>query len=426
VKNLSRPIRCGGFLFVLIYLFTCTHPLHAQWIQTNGPYGGVTSFVVSPDGAGGTNLFAANGSGVYLSTNDGTSWIGVNTGLTNTYVYALAVSPAAGGTRGTNLFAGTANGVFLSTNSGTSWTAVNLGLTTGTPVYALAVLGTNLFAGGSGGIFLSTNNGTSWTAVNTGSTNNMAFAFAVSGANLFAGTGGGVFLSSNNGTSWTAVHTGSPISAFAVSPDGAGVTNLFAGSEYGDGVFLSTNNGTSWAAVNSGLTNTSVRALAIYGMNLFTGTQGGGVFLSTNNGTSWTAVNSGLTSTVVLACAVSGRYLFAGTESGAWRRPLSEIITSVLAEGGLTDLPTHSSLGQNYPNPFNPSTIISFAIPARAQVSLKVFDITGREVSTLVSEELSAGNYSRTWNSAGLPSGAYFYRLVAGSFTETRKLVLLR
>lgn len=83
-------------------------------------------------------------------------------------------------------------------------------------------------------------------------------------------------------------------------------------------------------------------------------------------------------------------------------------------------------LFQNFPNPFNPSTIISFAIPARAYVSLKVFDVTGREASTLVSEELSGGSYSRTWNSAGLPSGVYFYRLVAGSFTEIKKLVLLR
>jgi len=97
---------------------------------------------------------------------------------------------------GSNLFAGTwGGGVFLSTNNGTSWTAVNTGLTD-RDVFALAVSGSNLFAGTWGdGVFLSTHNGTSWTAVNTGLTNRDVSALAVSGSNLFAGTdyGGAVW-----------------------------------------------------------------------------------------------------------------------------------------------------------------------------------------------------------------------------------------
>ncbi len=89
-------------------------------------------------------------------------------------------------------------------------------------------------------------------------------------------------------------------------------------------------------------------------------------------------------------------------------------------------LPAGSYLTQNYPNPFNPSTSISFSLPTQSFVSLKVFDLTGREVATIVCEDLTAGSYSRTWYADGLPSGAYFYRLQAGSLTETRKLVLLR
>jgi len=88
--------------------------------------------------------------------------------------------------------------------------------------------------------------------------------------------------------------------------------------------------------------------------------------------------------------------------------------------------PASYTLSQNYPNPFNPSTTISFSIPAKWFVSLKVYDILGREVAVLVSEQLSAGNHSRLWNAEGLPSGVYFYRLQAGSFTETKKLILLR
>jgi hypothetical protein len=88
--------------------------------------------------------------------------------------------------------------------------------------------------------------------------------------------------------------------------------------------------------------------------------------------------------------------------------------------------PSMFSLKQNYPNPFNPSTIISFEIPSKSIVTLKVFDVIGREVATIVSGELPAGNYTRQWNAQGLSGGIYFCRLKAGSFTETRKLILLR
>jgi len=84
------------------------------------------------------------------------------------------------------------------------------------------------------------------------------------------------------------------------------------------------------------------------------------------------------------------------------------------------------SLCQNYPNPFNPATTISFTLPSRSFVSLKVSDGLGREVATIVSGEMSAGSYSKQWDASGLPSGVYFYRLQAGSFTETKKLILLR
>ncbi len=84
------------------------------------------------------------------------------------------------------------------------------------------------------------------------------------------------------------------------------------------------------------------------------------------------------------------------------------------------------TLDQNYPNPFNPATTISFSIPAQSDVSLKVFDALGREVSILLSEQLSAGTYLRQWDATGWASGVYFCRLQAGSFIETRKLMLLR
>lgn len=100
-------------------------------------------------------------------------------------------------------------------------------------------------------------------------------------------------------------------------------------------------------------------------------------------------------------------------------------VTSVEVKNELA-VPTGFSLCQNYPNPFNPSTRISFSLPKQSFVSLKVFDALGREMTTIVSEELSSGTYTREWNPAKMPSGIYFYRLQAGAFTETKRLVLLR
>ena len=83
-------------------------------------------------------------------------------------------------------------------------------------------------------------------------------------------------------------------------------------------------------------------------------------------------------------------------------------------------------LSQNYPNPFNPSTTIQFALPQAAFVSLEVFNIVGERVDVLVSQELNSGQYNYTWNGLTLTSGVYFYRLQAGNFVETRKMILLK
>jgi plastocyanin len=83
-------------------------------------------------------------------------------------------------------------------------------------------------------------------------------------------------------------------------------------------------------------------------------------------------------------------------------------------------------LMQNYPNPFNPSTSIQYAISKRQLVSLKVYDILGNEVTTLVNEEKERGVYSVNFDAAGLASGMYLYKLQAGSFVETKKMILLQ
>jgi hypothetical protein len=181
--------------------------------------------------------------------------------------------------------------------------------------------------------------------------------------------------------------TDSHVHVFAVSPNGAGGTTLFAGT-YG-GVFLSNNNGTSWTEVNAGLTNRNVSAFAIFpngtsSTNLFTGTWGSGVF----------------------------------------KRPLSEMTTGI--EDKHNEIPTRFALKQNYPNPFNPSTIISYQLSVVSNVKLSVYDMLGREIAVLVESKQNAGTHQKQWNAEGLPSGVYLYRLQTESFTETKKLLFLK
>jgi len=102
----------------------------------------------------------------------------------------------------------------------------------------------------------------------------------------------------------------------------------------------------------------------------------------------------------------------------------SNLIT--LIEGNSVELPTEYRLEQNYPNPFNPSTTIRFSLPLREQVILKVFDALGREVTTLVDKQMEAGEYSVVFNTSGLSSGVYFYRLKAGNFVEQKKMVFVK
>ncbi len=115
-----------------------------------------------------------------------------------------------------------------------------------------------------------------------------------------------------------------------------------------------------------------------------------------------------------------------------WRRPLSEMITGI--EDEQNNLPESFSLEQNYPNPFNPSTKIKYSVPQVSNVLIKVFDVLGNEIATLVNEEKAAGTYELTWNAENLPSGIYFYQLKEvdisiGSgqvFVNTKKMILLK
>ena len=199
---------------------------------------------------------------------------------------------------------------------------------------------------------------------------------------------------------------------------------MFVGTD-GFGVYRSTFNGTTWSEEKTGLDEGYIYSLVALGKNIFASSFSRGIFLSTNNGQNWSEINEGLFNRNVYCLALSKTNLFAGTSgSGIFKRPLSELITDVKQQ----KFPKEYSLSQNYPNPFNPETTINYQFPTSGFVTLKIYDLLGREVATLVNEYKNAGSYNSQFSIRNyrLSSGVYFYRLQSGSFSETKKLILMK
>ncbi|MFH0735104.1 MAG: T9SS type A sorting domain-containing protein [bacterium] len=147
-----------------------------------------------------------------------------------------------------------------------------------------------------------------------------------------------------------------------------------------------------------------------------------GLFISTDNGLTWINISLSLQYEIIRDVEILDDYIFIGTDRAMYRRQLSEIVVRVKDTELL--IPSVISLDQNYPNPFNPTTTISFSLPIKSSVTLKIYDALGKEVASLINEELQPGTYQKQWSAGNFASGVYFYRLLAGKFSETKKLIL--
>jgi len=101
-----------------------------------------------------------------------------------------------------------------------------------------------------------------------------------------------------------------------------------------------------------------------------------------------------------------------------------DALTSV--ETSTNNIVTNYALSQNYPNPFNPSTSISYQLPTSGLVTIKVYNVIGKEIATLVNEYQQSGSYSKEFSANGLTSGVYFYTIKSGNFTATKKMIFLK
>lgn len=397
------------YLLLIVIITLIVKDCFSQWTQVGAFYGGEVSALTS----GGANIIAGtSGNGIYISTNNGTNWSHLS--FNNETIYALI-------TDGSYIFAGAFPNIYRSTNNGLNWTTS----LSDQNVYSLAYNGSNIFAGtASNGVYLSTNYGGSWSPTSLDSQD--VFAVAVSGNNIYAGTYlNGLYKSTNNGSNWalTGMDSTTILSLLATG------NYIFAGTY--EGIYVSSNNGNNW---QQPLINDAIRSFAINGINIFTSTDINGVYRSTDNGSSWIPKNQGFPDTIpeIFSLLIANNYIFAGvsvsdTIARVWRRSYSDIIG---INNISSNIPEKYFLYQNYPNPFNPNTKIKYQITnskyQKAEVTLIVYDIAGKEVATLVNEKQSPGIYEVTFDRGSLPSGIFFYRLTAGNFIETKKMVLIK
>jgi photosystem II stability/assembly factor-like uncharacterized protein len=321
--------------------------------------------------------------------------------------------------------------IFKTTNSGVNWDIVymmqnywlqglsfpsqNTGYAAGADEYYYNPL-----------IIKTTNAGLNWTTLNLGY-NWYGFIEAIYFTSQDIGwvtNGSFIYKTTNGGVDWEEQYTGyySYINSIFF------INSLTGWAACYDGTILKTiNGGNFWEQIYNGNYNDYIKSIFFVNPNTgWVSGNSGRIFKTYNGGYNWYRQQSH-----------SGGYLnsiYFVSPSTGWVVGENGIILKTTDGGGppivvkpvSQEVPKDFSLSQNYPNPFNPLTKIKFKIPKQSNTKLIVFDILGREVATLVNEHLDPGTYEIEWDASNYSSGVYFYKLSAGNYTETKRMILVK
>ena len=331
--------------------------------------------------------------------------------------------------------------IFRTVNGGSDWSVQynsssvilnNIDLST--PTHGVAV-------GDGGKILMTTNGGQNWIDHSV-TANNLYDVFLVDSLTGFTvGRYGNIFKTTDGGANWTQQHNNIFYNLYGVAfydaNNGIAVgDSIRIGVSYGL-ILRTTNGGTTWSkqvldspvlldAVNF-TDNNNWYAVGTSIGNQSMATRGR-IFKSENAGLSWFEQSIPFKSTrgILGISAFDNNKLLAVGDGGMVLGTINGGGTTSVEDISNGEIPVNFNLYQNYPNPFNPSTTIQFSLPKSGDVTLKIYDILGREVATLLNEEKMAGSYQVTFNASGLSTGIYFYRIQAGSFVETKKMIFLK
>lgn len=420
-------------LFYLIIVLSIFTNLNAQWSeQTSGVTTALRS-VCCPSASVG---WICGASGVVLkTTNTGTNWVNVSSGIptSNTLICISAVDANIAlvvGYSGSNTY------MYRTSNGGTNWVQVlteagfydavwmvnaTTGFMVGDPV------------GNRWSLWKTSNGGANWDSTGlylpiihsaeAGWNNAMYVVYP----KIWISTNDTVVIySSNFGTNWTRYKTTGEANGYALCFDYInGMNGLLAGSV---AMLSSSNFGANWSSVSMlGTGNVvGITTLPII-TDIFTWPAwyvrtSTAIYASTNGSTWFSEYTASAGNYNAITQARQGRGIWAVRSNGGISFHIPIMDVNKLGN----EVPGKYQLYQNYPNPFNPSTSIKFNIPKSGTVTLKVFDALGKEVQTLINEEMKQGFYETKFNAEGLSSGIYFYKLVAGKYSDVKKMVVVK
>lgn len=370
--------------------------------------------------AGDTIYLAGNHGAILKTTNQGANWTALNSGTADKINSGYFISNQTG-------WVCTDNGsIRKTTDGGASWVnQITAGIQLNTVFFINSTTG--LSAGSSGIIRRTTNSGTNWVTAANISFHVYGITFIDASTGIAVCETGYIFRTTNGGLNWSQVNNGSGSQGLLSVSFANSTTGVASGSS--GTMFRTTDAGLTWNLVtpitgnilwciNFADANTGYAC----GSNLF---NNGSILKTTNAGATWFRQNSGTNKTLYAIVPLSGDIVIASGEKG-------NIIKTTNGGNPIgvqtisSEVPKQFLLQQNYPNPFNPNTVIRFQIKGNGLAKLTVYDILGREVETLVNEFLKPGSYEVDWNALNNPSGVYFYKLVTGGFSETKKMVLLK
>ena len=245
-------------------------------------------------------------------------------------------------------------------------------------------------------------------------------------------SGGGILKTIDGGEHWnlTKVTNAFDVTAMAFKPGDPNIILTDGYFGFTDRINKTTDGGKTWQVKLPDVVATSFVFDPRNPNVVYASTEGSGIIRSTDCGETWEDYSAGIYYPVHYALAHydngSDLLLLTGSYGSGlyWIKP-SLVVSGVAAESQAT-IPKEPHLDPCYPNPFNPTTTIHYDLPQRSHVTLEVYNTLGQKVAELVNAEKMAGSYHVTFNANGLASGVYLYRIQAGSFVETKKLVLLR
>lgn len=430
INNHINSIRTFGnsiYLSSLYFGIESSEDNGITWNQKNNNLliSGISSLAFSNN----HEIYAGSYNGFYYSSNDGTSWQRRGAGSLPTPRINSIFREANG-----NILVGLREyGIYRSTDNGNSWQESNNGIIAEnmfnhikkSPNGFLYTLGSSF--DDTLRLYRSSDNGMNWTKLfRPNSSQFHQFTIDGSGRLYLAGTSASlqasIIRSTDNGNTWSQI----------VLPQFDFTDNLTA---FGNNLYMtttaklytSTDMGSTWTQLNSGNFG-SVR------FSSMTINRNGHIFLSitnkvhvtTDNGISWNIQSSGIPNNAAINDLIfdDNDFLFAMSQDHGIFKSIQSTITST--GNGISIIPEQFKLSQNYPNPFNPNTVISYQLAVSSFASLKIYDVLGNEVETLLNEKQNAGIYNVEFDAINYPSGIYFYKLSTESFSDTKRMILLK